>query len=195
MNFAELDEEDDHGAKVQMMNTYDRLLRLRNVLEFEENSSPIPKHELYDSVEKLKSEYIEKVSDVLTGYLNLHSKKEKASLMLSIIDKFGNKDIKYVQMLSQLVEQFDEDEGITEQAAILKEKTTEMLSLRNVFSLCTDADIMSKYMCFVCLERPVDTFIDPCGHVVCQQCSSRSTLHVCPFCRGSIRQFRTMYLG
>jgi predicted O-linked N-acetylglucosamine transferase (SPINDLY family) len=195
MNFAELDEEDDHGAKVQMMNTYDRLLRLRNVLEFEENSSPIPKHELYDSVEKLKAEYIEKVSDVLTGYLNLHSKKEKASLMLSIIDKFGNKDIKYVQMLSQLVEQFDEDEGITEQAAILKEKTTEMLSLRNVFSLCTEADIMSKYMCFVCLERPVDTFIDPCGHVICQTCSSRSSLHVCPFCRGSVRQFRTMYLG
>jgi predicted O-linked N-acetylglucosamine transferase (SPINDLY family) len=195
MNFAELDEEDDHGAKVQMMNTYDRLLRLRNILEFEENSSPIPKHELYDSVEKLKAEYIEKVSDVLTGYLNLHTKKEKASLMLSLIDKFGNKDIKYVQMLSQLVEQFDEDEGITSQAAVLKEKTTEMLSLRNVFSLCTDADIMSKYMCFVCLERPIDTFIDPCGHVVCQSCSSRSTLHVCPFCRGSIRQFRTMYLG
>jgi hypothetical protein len=61
--------------------------------------------------------------------------------------------------------------------------------------LCTEADIMSKYMCFVCLERPVDTFIDPCGHVVCQSCSSRSSLHVCPFCRGSVRQFRTMYLG
>ena len=195
MNFAELDEEDDHGAKVQMMNTYDRLLRLRNILEFEDNSSPIPKHDMYDSVEKLKSDYIEKMSDVLTGYLNLHSKKEKASHILSIMDKLGNKDIKYVELLGQLVEQFDQDEGISEQAAVLKEKTTEMLSLRNVFSLCTEADIMSKYMCFVCLERPVDTFIDPCGHVICQSCSSRSSLHVCPFCRGSVRQFRTMYLG
>jgi hypothetical protein len=195
MNFAELDEEDDNGAKVLMMDTYDRLLRLRNILEFEEGNQPIPKHDMYDSVDKLKSDYLEMVTDVLTGYLNLHAKKEKASLMLSLIDKFGNKDVKYVQMLSQLVEQFDKDEGITGDAAALKEKTTKMLSLRNVFSLCTDADIMSKYMCFVCLERPIDTFIDPCGHVVCQQCSSRSTLHVCPFCRGSIRQFRQMFLG
>lgn len=195
MNFAELDEEDDHGAKVLMMNTYDRLLRLRSILEFEENDQPIPKHELCDSMEQLKKEYLDSVSEVLTGYLNLHSKKEKASLMLSIIDKFGNKDVKYVQMLSQLIEQFDEDEGITDDAAVLKEKTIKMLSIRNVFSLCKDADVMSNYMCFVCLERPVTMFIDPCGHVICEQCSTRSSLHVCPFCRGSVRQYRKMFLG
>jgi hypothetical protein len=193
MNFAELDEEDDHGAKVMMMDTYDRLLRLRSILEFEE---PIAtKHEMMDSIEKLKKEYLDLVSEVLIGYMNIHTKKEKASHMLSVLDKLGNKDVKYVEMLREVVEQFDRDERITEDAEKLKEKTTEMLSLRNVFSLCKDADVMSSYMCFVCLERPVTEFIDPCGHVICEECSRRSALHVCPFCRGSVRQFRKMFLG
>ena len=195
MNFAELDEEDDHGAKVMMMDTYDRLLRLRSILEFEENDKPIPKHELFDSIDKLKSEYLDVVAEVLTGYMNMHAKKEKASHMLSVLDKLGNKDVKYVEMLREVVEQFDRDECITEDAEKLKEKTIKMLSLRNVFSLCKDVDVMSNYMCFVCLERPVTEFIDPCGHVICDQCSVRSALHVCPFCRGSVRQFRKMFLG
>jgi len=193
MNFAELDEEDDHGAKVMMMDTYDRLLRLRSILEFED---PITtKHEMMDSIEKLKKEYLDLVSEVLIGYMNMHAKKEKASHMLSVLDKLGNKDVKYVEMLREVVEQFDRDECITEDAEKLKEKTTKMLSLRNVFSLCKDADVMSAYMCFVCLERPVTEFIDPCGHVICEECSKRSALHVCPFCRGSVRQFRKMFLG
>jgi hypothetical protein len=195
MNFAELDEEEDNGAKVLMMDTYDRLLRLRSILEFEENDKPIPKHELFDTIDSLKKDYLDVVAEVLTGYMNMHAKKEKASLMLSVLDKLGNKDVKYVELLREVVEQFDRDECITEDAEKLKEKTIEMLSLRNVFSLCKDADVMSSYMCFVCLERPVNVFIDPCGHVICEQCSERSALHVCPFCRGSVRQYRKMFLG
>jgi hypothetical protein len=195
MNFAELDEEEDNGAKVLMMDTYDRLLRLRSILEFEENDKPIPKHELFDTLDSLKKEYLDVVAEVLTGYMNMHAKKEKASLMLSVLDKLGNKDVKYVELLREVVEQFDRDECITEDAEKLKEKTIEMLSLKNVFSLCKDADVMSSYMCFVCLERPVTEFIDPCGHVICEQCSKRSALHVCPFCRGSVRQYRKMFLG
>lgn len=195
MNFAELDEEDDNGAKVLMMDTYDRLLRLRSILEFEEIEKPIPKHELFDSVDSLKKEYLDVVAEVLTGYMNMHAKKEKASLMLSVLDKLGNKDVKYVELLREVIEQFDRDECITEDAEKLKEKTAEMLSIRNVFSLCKDADVMSNYMCFVCLERPVTEFIDPCGHVICEHCSKRSALHVCPFCRGSVRQYRKMFLG
>jgi hypothetical protein len=93
-----------------MMDTYDRLLRLRSILEFEDNDKPIPKHELFDTMENLKKEYLDVVTEVLTGYLNLHAKKEKASLMLSVLDKLGNKDIKYVGMLSEVVEQFDRDD-------------------------------------------------------------------------------------
>jgi hypothetical protein len=194
MNFAELDDEDDNSAKVLMMDTYDRLLRLRSMLEYEDTST-VPRHELTETMENLKKDYHDLVPEVLIGYMNLHSKKEKAGHILSIIDKLGNKDLKYVEMITRLVEQFDKDEKISEMAEDLKEKTNKMLSIRNVFSLCKDADVMSGYMCFVCLERPVTIFIDPCGHVICEQCSTRSALHVCPYCRGSISRYKKMFLG
>jgi len=193
MNFAEIDNDDDNDAKVKMMNTYDRLLRLRSILEFEEHH--VEKHTLYDSVESLKKEYIDLVTEVLIGYMNLESKKEKASQMLSILDKLGNKDVKYVDLLSQVIDQFDQDEQITESAEKLEEKTRKMLSIRNVFSLCKEADVMSSYMCFVCLERPVNVFLDPCGHVICQTCSDRISIRVCPFCRSPVRQCQKMFLG
>jgi hypothetical protein len=194
MNFAELDEEDDNGAKVLMMDTYDRLLRLRSILEYDDNK-PIPKHDLMEPMEKLKKEYLDVVSEVLVGYMDLHSKKQKVSNMMCILDKLGNNDVKYVHMLKEVIEQFDRDECITEDSEKLNEKTAKMLSIRNVFSLCKDADVMSNYMCFVCIERPVTMFIDPCGHVICEQCSKLSATHTCPFCRASVRQCRKMFLG
>jgi len=196
MNFAELGEEDDHDTKVRMMSVYDRLLRLRSVLEYETFSdTDVTPHEMTSQLNELKKEYLEVVPEVLVGYFKLQDKKEKASHILSIIDKFGNKDVLYVQQLAELVEQFDKDEGITEYAEQLREKTKKMLSLRKVFSFCGETDIMSNYMCFLCLERPVNVFIDPCGHVICDECSKRSALNMCPYCRGQVNLFKKMYLG
>jgi hypothetical protein len=196
MNFAELNDEDDHESKVRMMNVYDRLLRLRTILEcdssFEEECE---KHEITEKLENLKTEYLDIVPEVLVGFFKLQDKKDKASLVLSIIDKLGNKDMLYVKQIEELVEQFDKDERITEFAEQLKEKTKKMMTLRRIFSLCAETDIMSNYMCFLCLERPVDIFIDPCGHVICKTCSERSNLLVCPYCRASVRNYKKMFLG
>ena len=195
MNFAELGDEDDHELKVRMMNVYDRLLRLRTVLEYEPFEDATEPHEIMDQLKKLKDEYLDLVPEVLVDFFKLQDKKDKASLMLSIVDKFGNKDVLYVKQIEELIEQFEKDEGITEQAEKLKEKVKKMLSLRKVFSLCADTDIMSSYMCFLCLERPIDIFMDPCGHVMCKPCSERSNLLVCPYCRTSVRSFKKMFLG
>jgi hypothetical protein len=194
MNFAEIDDDEGAESKVLMMNTYDRLLRMRNILDHNE-FKPIPKHALFDTFHSLKKEYLDIVYDVLTGHMNMHAKKEKASYILNILNSLGNKDIKYVNLLHEVVEQFDRDECVTDNAEKLNEKTMQMLSIREVLSLCKGTTVTSDYICFLCLERPVNVFIDPCGHVVCEECSTRSALHVCPFCRGAIHQYRKMFLG
>jgi hypothetical protein len=195
MNFAEIGEEDDHEVKVRMMNVYERLLRLRTILEYEPFDDTSEPHEMMEQLKTLKSEYLDIVPEVLVEFFKLQDKKDKASRMLSIIEQLGNKDVLYVQQLTDLVEQFEKDEGITEQAERLKEKAKRMMALRKIFSLCADTDIMSNYMCFLCLERPIDMFIDPCGHVLCKPCSERSNLLVCPYCRASVRQYKKMFLG
>jgi hypothetical protein len=54
-------------------------------------------------------------------------------------------------------------------------------------------DVGEKYMCFTCLERSVDVFLDPCGHVACTQCQVRFGTS-CPFCRVPVTPKR-MFLG
>jgi len=193
MNFAEIDTEEDTENKVLLMNTYDRLIHLRNILETDEFQPKEIPEDVISTLTETKKTYLALVEEVLVGYMKLQPKKEKASMLLSFIQKFGNKDIEYVSMLHTLVEQFDADENITETALDLKMKTEKMLGYKKVFDLCADADIMSRYMCFLCLERPITSVIDPCGHVVCEECSQRT--QICPFCRRSVQAFRKMYLA
>ena len=192
MNFADLDDDQDYEQKVLMMDTYERLLRLRNILETDTFQ---PKAvEEYTQLKQMKKEYLDLLEEVLLGWARLQPKKDKASTLLSFVEKFGNSDYKYVQEISALIEQFDHDEGITELAAEVKEKTEKLLGLKKVFELCAESDVASKYICFLCLDRTVDIFIDPCGHVICEQCSQRS-LSLCPFCRTRTHATRKMYLS
>jgi len=192
MNFAEIDEEGDARQKVALMDTYDRLLRLRNLLEHDIfHPKEVPP--IIDDLKKLKSDYLELLEEILFGYVALEPKKERANTILALFERFGNNDMKYVEQMKELVEQFDKDEGVTELAEQLREKTERLLGMKKVFELCTECDVMSKYMCFLCLDRTVRVFLDPCGHVVCDECSKRN-LSSCPFCRGRIMQFKKMFI-
>ena len=135
MNFAEIDAEEDTENKVLLMNTYDRLIHLRNILETDDFQAKEIPDDVISTLMETKKTYLSLVEDVLIGYTKLQPKKEKASMLLSFIQKFGDKDIEYVDMLHKLVEQFDADENITETALDLKEKTEKMLGYKKVFDL------------------------------------------------------------
>ncbi|KAJ7566796.1 hypothetical protein O6H91_02G118900 [Diphasiastrum complanatum] len=51
--------------------------------------------------------------------------------------------------------------------------------------------LKSAWSCRVCLSLEVDTMILPCGHVLCQRCSS--AVSKCPFCRRPISKALQMY--
>ncbi len=46
------------------------------------------------------------------------------------------------------------------------------------------AEVVEAAQCPVCLHAPRDTFLMPCGHIICRSCSSR--LDRCPICRTDI---------
>jgi hypothetical protein len=42
----------------------------------------------------------------------------------------------------------------------------------------------AQFTCSICMERLIDTFLDPCGHVMCEQCTTR--INRCPMCRTQV---------
>jgi hypothetical protein len=193
MNFAELDDEEDAVHKILMMDTYERLLRLRNVLEAEPVEPEAPDDDLLERLQTLRGEYQELVREILVEYEKLDAKKQKAGTLLSFIDKFGDKDYKYAEQMRDLVAQFDHDEGLTELAESVRGKLKRLLGMKRIFEICTDCDVASKYMCFLCIDRTIDTCIDPCGHSLCSPCSQK-TRGICPFCRSPVHRFQKMFI-
>ena len=41
--------------------------------------------------------------------------------------------------------------------------------------------------CPICLERPKDTVLIPCGHVLCKGCAEK-IMAVCPMCRADVKE-------
>lgn len=62
-----------------------------------------------------------------------------------------------------------------------------------------DTEIKSHHehkTCVTCFENNSDTLLVPCGHkVLCQDCSSRLIVKICPICRESIRAIQVTQGG
>ena len=56
----------------------------------------------------------------------------------------------------------------------------------------TNAKRYSQFTCSVCMDRMVDTFLDPCGHLACERCMTRVLTLECPICRTHVRM-KKMY--
>lgn len=55
-----------------------------------------------------------------------------------------------------------------------------------------ESEIVRRYECKLCMQRPIDAVIIPCGHALaCRQCAV--TLDSCPVCRCVIKQLTHVY--
>ena len=77
MNFAEIDAEEDTENKVLLMNTYDRLIHLRNILETDDFQAKEIPDDVISTLMETKKTYLSLVEDVLIGYMKLQPKKER----------------------------------------------------------------------------------------------------------------------
>lgn len=57
----------------------------------------------------------------------------------------------------------------------------------------TNASRYTQFTCSICMDRYVDTFIDPCGHLACNTCLSQTQTAGCPMCRGQVRELKRMF--
>ena len=140
-----------------------------------------------------KSKFTKARADYTKTSAKLRAAQEEVNVVRMMIDNVSSQGLK--QKLSDLVDNHESEEGVdalTQQCSVAAGKVEAMKKAL----MDTNAERYGKFTCFVCMERLVDLFIDPCGHVMCDACWIRTpNKDQCPACRvppHAIRKIFTM---
>lgn len=167
--------------------------------EPEELLNPIPWEPTEDwkkfeeTLGDFKMAYARKRRVLATSLAELEEKTKDVKLVKSAVYSVTNPDLK--AMVESLVDRYESDEGIlalTQQCRELLGETNEMQRIL----INTTPERYASFTCFICTERLVDLFIDPCGHVVCSVCWARSGARFgdkCPGCRTQVSQVKKIF--
>jgi hypothetical protein len=187
MQFAYLD--DAAGSAVDLMvgTLLHSLQHHRNTRDQTTEDDTVPEVELpgdwrdfKKSLQAFQKEYMETIRCVRETEQELVSKKKKLDTLKKLADTFDEGP--YKEEANQLVSKFEQEENIPgeeEELASLRGTARAMrLALEN-----TNVEQAMKFQCFVCMDKEIDSFLDPCGHVICTSCWRRNNSSSCPGCR------------
>lgn len=189
MNYASLDDDEprpDHS----LLSFQDKLNKLKY---FNFTSAPPSGSRIECNIFELLPTYRKAIDNLF----EIQSKVERAEKEIAALtDLMGrlSKDTSYTQKMQEIIDQFIQDAKLDELKASYTEAANEVQKYQGAFDLCKDADIHNKYMCFVCLERSVNVYNDPCGHTLCDECSSKTGTR-CPMCRAAVGRKGRFYLS
>lgn len=81
---------------------------------------------------------------------------------------------------------FDEK---NEELKQLKEQKEKIATIATEFKV----EVSQSGLCCLCYEKPIGVFLDPCGHVCCDECFKNIRGIVCPCCRSNFTK-KKIYL-
>lgn len=84
--------------------------------------------------------------------------------------------------ISNMIEKYKHDHGYDALKSETAKLAGKVRAMERVL-VHTNARNFSQFTCSICMERPVDTFMDPCGHMFCEACVLRVRNIHCPTCR------------
>jgi len=160
---------------------------------------PLPEVQLsedWNEFSKKLFKYQAEYRKTLVESRRVKNKIEKFDQALSELDKVSYlfEGTELEDMFQQLVKEYTSGINIDE----LKQKSRELtaLSLKMKKALeNTNAEQETKFQCFVCMDRYVNAFLDPCGHMICFTCWNFHQRVTCPACRQNVRPKRIYTLN
>lgn len=184
MNFSFIDEHEP------ILSTFDeKLVKLKYLnITPSDVSGPHVECNIHDLVPKYK----EAIGRLIEIQHKIGMKKDELAAFTELVQKLG-KNAKYTQKVEEIIECFMQDESLETLKTEYTEVARTIHSYSSAFSLAKDVDLDNRYLCYVCIERPVDVFLDSCGHVVCSDCSQKISSQ-CPYCRTTIKAKRKIFL-
>jgi Zinc finger, C3HC4 type (RING finger) len=139
---------------------------------------------------KYKSEYVKTLAKHKLQEVEVNKLTNDINVMMTCMTSVQSKEI--LDELKKLVEEFKQKNNYNEKKEESLHTAGKIKSMQNVL-LNTNASRYDQFTCSVCMDRLVDTFLDPCGHVMCRTCHVRSMNSQCPFCRTTIIEPKKIY--
>ena len=140
---------------------------------------------------KFKKEFAVVQRDLAMARAELSVKREDSMHLRTVLGCLSDPDLK--ASVENIVENYEVDSGaaaLTQQCRELAGRLDEMLKVLND----TNPERYASFTCFVCMERHIDLFLDPCGHVMCTSCWTRTTnKRECPGCRGLVHEPKKIF--
>jgi Asp-tRNA(Asn)/Glu-tRNA(Gln) amidotransferase C subunit len=160
---------------------------LADIIAADKKTSNIPEIKLSDDWEhfevelgKYKREYVKTLASLKIQEEEVNKLSVDINAMTTCMNLIQNKD-----EMKSLIEDFKMKNDYTKKKEECLETAGKIKSMQNVL-VHTNASRYEQFTCSVCMDRLVDTFLDPCGHVICRTCHVRSMSSQCPICRTSI---------
>lgn len=152
--------------------------------------------ESMDTLEPLEDEGIQKhiepytklVDMLLDAQTKLDKAKDEYDDLVIMSRKFGHSP-----KLKNIIDEYITETNVAHLEDQVRRCSSEVSRYRGLFSLCKDIDVLNRYICYICLSNPVDTFLLGCGHVLCDRCAGHIASQ-CPYCRVTIREKLKMFV-
>jgi hypothetical protein len=158
---------------------------------------PLPQelNEQWKNFEKtlgtFKQEYATTRRDLVMKMGELHEKNRDLEILRPVSESVRDSGLK--AMVESVIDNYESEHGVAD----LTRQCRELLGTANEMVRVlkdTTPERYAKFTCFVCMDRLIDMFIDPCGHVICETCfrSTRDQTK-CPGCRGNVHGMKKIF--
>jgi rubrerythrin len=128
-----------------------------------------------------KKEYAKTRAEYIKTLSRLQERQEEINVIKIMTENVTSDDLR--GRLNTILVDFENHEALTDLTEHCSELAGRTEAMKKAL-LDTNADRYGKFTCFVCMDRLVDLFIDPCGHVICESCWTRTqNKDTCPGCR------------
>jgi hypothetical protein len=140
---------------------------------------------------KFKMEFVKAKAELTRNMAELNQKREEINVLKMMIDNINSEGLK--EKVVEILDNYESEEGINALTQQCGEITGRLEAMKKVL-LNTGAERYARFTCFVCMDKLVDLFIDPCGHVICDSCwVMTKNKDQCPGCRGRMIGVRKIY--
>jgi hypothetical protein len=142
------------------------------------------------TLSEFKKEYLSIRYSIYKENISLKSRSRDIQELDNIKNSTESPDLR--TRLESLLEDYDKVGDMEKKKENILNMKANFLAMEKVLK-DTNASEFEKFRCFVCMEKYVDTFLDPCGHVLCEECLVKSNSANCPGCRAHVQSARKIF--